>query len=219
MSSVLYLHGFASGPTSAKGEYFQRRFAEAGITVHQPDLAEGDFSRLTVTRQLEAASRAADAVQPSLVIGSSLGGYVAAILAAARPETIPALVLLAPAFDFARRWAERLGEAEMAAWKEFGALEVYHYGERRNLPLRHGFYEDALKHEPFPAFAQPCLILHGRRDEVVDANQSIHYAQGKSNIRLEIVDSDHALTDVLHDIWPRVRDFRRKHEPAAPRDA
>ena len=219
MSCVLYLHGFASGPTSAKGQFFQRRFAEAGITVHQPDLAEGDFSSLTVTRQLEAARRAAEAVQPSLVIGSSLGGYVAALLAAARPETIPALVLLAPAFDFARRWAERLGEAEMAAWKEFGALEVYHYGEKRDLPLHYEFYEDALKHEPFPAFAQPCLILHGLRDEVVDANQSIHYAQGKSNIRLEIVDSDHVLTDCLDDLWAWVYDFYRTHEPAQRRDA
>jgi hypothetical protein len=219
MSSVLYLHGFASGPASAKGQYFQRRFAEAGITVHQPDLAEGDFSRLTVTRQLETARKAAEAVQPHLVIGSSLGGYLAALLAAALPETVPALLLLAPAFNFARRWAVRLGEAQMAAWREFGAREVYHYGEKRDLPLRYGFYEDALKHEPFPTFAQPCLILHGRRDEVVDANQSIHYAQGKSNIRLEILESDHALTDVLDEIWARVHEFHGKCEPAAPQDA
>ena len=219
MASVLYLHGFASGPASSKGQYFQRRFGDAGIEVYQPDLAEGDFPNLTVSRQLDAARKAAEAVRPVLVIGSSLGGYLAALLAAGHPRLVPALVILAPAFNFARRWAERLGEAQMAAWKESGAREVYHYGEKRDLPLRYGFYEDALKHSPFPTFSQPGLILHGRNDDVVDATQSIDYAQGKSNIRLEILDSDHALTDVLDEIWARVCEFRGKSEPAVPQDA
>jgi pimeloyl-ACP methyl ester carboxylesterase len=219
MASVLYLHGFASGPLSTKGQYLQRQFGKAGIAVHQPDLAEGDFPRLTVTRQLETARKAAAQLRPSLVIGSSLGGYVAALLAAGRPRLVPAVVLLAPAFNFARRWAERLGEPQMAAWKECGACEVYHYGEKRDLPLRYGFYEDALEHPPFPTFSQPCLMLHGRRDDVVDATQSIDYAQGKSNIRLEILESDHALTDVLDEIWVRVCEFHGKSEPAAPQDA
>jgi len=219
MSSVLYLHGFASGPSSTKGRYFQRRFAEEGVSVYQPDLAAGDFPRLTVTRQIEAARKAAQETAPSLVIGSSLGGYVGALLAANHPQSVPALVLLAPAFGFAHRWARMLGPARMAAWKEFGSREIYHYREKRDLPLRYEFYEDALKHPPFPEFPQPCLVLQGRHDEVVDANQSIDYAQGKSNVRLEILDSDHALTDVLDDIWARVWDFYGKLEPGSPRDA
>lgn len=219
MASVLYLHGFASGPASTKGHYFQSKFGAAGIELHQPDLAEGDFPNLTVTGQLEAARKAAEAARPALLIGSSLGGYLAALLAAGHPRLVPALVLLAPAFNFARRWAERLGEAELSAWKQSGARNVYHYGEKRDLPLRFGFYEDALKHEPFPAFSQPCLLLHGRRDDVVDAAQSIDYAQGKSNIRLEILESDHALTDALDEIWTRVCEFRGECEPAAPQDA
>ena len=219
MSSVLYLHGFASGPSSIKGRYFQRRFGDAGIEVYQPDLAEGDFPNLTVTGQLEAARKAVEAVRPGLVIGSSLGGYLAALLAAGHPRLVPALVIMAPAFNFARRWAERLGEAELSAWKQSGARNVYHYGEKRDLPLRYRFYEDALKHEPFPVFSQPCLLLHGRHDEVVDAAQSIDYAHGKSNIQLEILESDHGLTDVLDEIWGRVSEFRGKCEPAAPQDA
>lgn len=219
MSSVLYLHGFASGPASTKGQYFQRRFGDAGIEVCQPDLAEGDFPNLTVTGQLDSARRAAEAVRPSLVIGSSLGGYLAALLAAGYPGLVSAVVLLAPAFNFARRWAERLGEAQMASWREYGAREIYHFGEKRDLPLRYRFYEDALKHPPFPVFSQPGLLLHGRRDDIVDAAQSIDYAQGKSNIRLEILESDHALTDVLDEIWARVCEFRGKCEPAAREDA
>jgi hypothetical protein len=53
----------------------------------------------------------------------------------------------------------------------------------------------------------------------VDAAQSIDYAQGKSNVRLGILDSDHALTDVLDEIWARVCEFHGKYEPAAPQDA
>ena len=41
---VLYLHGFASGPDSAKGRFFRDRFEARGVRVDLPDLTEGDFA-------------------------------------------------------------------------------------------------------------------------------------------------------------------------------
>src|SRR5262245_8888349 len=105
---VIYLHGFASGPGSKKAQYFARRFAELGVQVTIPDLACGDFEHLTLSGQLQVieSSAAGNAV---ILIGSSLGGYLAALYAARHPET-ERIVMLAPGFGFARRWPSRLGE-------------------------------------------------------------------------------------------------------------
>jgi len=45
----IYLHGFASGPTSKKAAFFRDRMPALEI----PDLAADDFEHLTVTGQLQ----------------------------------------------------------------------------------------------------------------------------------------------------------------------
>ena len=46
--------------------------------------------------------------EPVTLMGSSLGGYLAALYAARHAE-VERLVLMAPAFCFPRRWAARYG--------------------------------------------------------------------------------------------------------------
>ena len=141
---VLYLHGFASGPNSTKGSFFSRQFQQIGWDVVQPDLNEGDFEGLTLTRQLKLIDRVAREIEPRLVMGSSLGGYLAALYGALYPEQAPALVLMAPAFGFPGRWAERLGEEALLAWREKGSMPVYHYGEGGMRDIGYGLYQVAV---------------------------------------------------------------------------
>jgi len=77
VSRIVYLHGFASGPTSKKAQFFRERFAQLGIGLDIPDLADGDFERLTITGQLGVIERASRG-EPVTLIGSSMGGYLAA---------------------------------------------------------------------------------------------------------------------------------------------
>jgi uncharacterized protein len=49
---VLYLHGFASGPGSRKAGFFAAKLRELAFSVEVPDLAEGRFEHLTISRQL-----------------------------------------------------------------------------------------------------------------------------------------------------------------------
>jgi hypothetical protein len=124
MTRILYLHGLASSPSSSKARHFRKRLEDAGAQVDIPDLAAGDFEHLTITGQLAVVERAA-AGDPISLIGSSMGGYLAALYAARHPEAVRA-VLLAPAFGFARRWAESLGPARVAEWRRTGSMYVYH---------------------------------------------------------------------------------------------
>ncbi len=207
MSRVLYLHGFASGPQSSKGVFFRDRFAARGVEVDLPDLSGGDFEHLTLTGQLEVVHRRVRKLQPAAMIGSSLGGYLAALYAARHPGQFRAVVLLAPGFGFARRWPPSLGEDVLRAWRERGWTEIFHYGLGRPCRLSYQLVEDGLRYEDYPDVRDPLLILHGRRDETVPAQCSEEFAAGKPNVTLRLLDSDHELLDVLEEIWEAVSHF------------
>ncbi|PWU08235.1 MAG: hypothetical protein C5B51_08130 [Terriglobia bacterium] len=205
MKRILYLHGFASGPGSSKAGFFRKRLEEAGAEVLVPDLAGGDFERLTISGQLEIMKRNAGE-GPISLIGSSMGGYLAALYAARHSE-VSRLVLLAPAFGFARLWAERLGPAQCEQWRQSGKMEVFHYGEDRPLQLSYALMDDAARYEDYPDFAQPALIFHGARDDVVPVRLAEEFAGRHTNARLEVLDSGHELLDVLDYMAPRIARF------------
>jgi pimeloyl-ACP methyl ester carboxylesterase len=194
MNRILYLHGFASSPESSKARFFRDRLTRAGFAVEILDLAP-DFENLTITGQLQVITRAA-ANEPVTLIGSSMGGYLAALYAARHAE-VSRLVLMAPAFGFARRWPERLGAAALADWKRTGTLEVFHYGEGRTRKVGYALLQDGASYEDYPEVTQPCLIYHGIHDEVVPLQFSQDFAKGRGNVRLELMDSGHDLLNVL----------------------
>jgi uncharacterized protein len=207
MNRIIYLHGFASGPASSKARFFRERLEQAGATVEVPDLAAGDFEHLTITAQLSVI-REAVGKGPVDLIGSSMGGYVAALFAARHTE-VNRLVLLAPAFGFARRWAEQLGKEKLEEWRRSGWLEVFHYAYGQPRRLSYALLEDGERYEDYPDFRQPALIFHGRQDEVVPAEYSEEFAATHPNARLEVLDSGHELLNVLEYMGAKVERFLR----------
>lgn len=209
MIRILYLHGFASGPSSSKARYFRERLQAAGAYVEIPDLAAGDFEHLTISGQLAVIERAARPNGSSAAVslmGSSMGGYLAALYAARHPE-VERLVLLAPAFGFGKRWPDRLGAERIAQWRSSGLMEVFHYGENRMRNLSYALVEDGARYEDFPDFSQPSLLFHGADDEIVPVRYSQEFAAMHSNAVLEVVNSGHELLNVLDDIAPKVEGF------------
>jgi pimeloyl-ACP methyl ester carboxylesterase len=139
-------------------------------------------------------------------MGSSLGGYLAALYAARHPE-VSRVVLLAPAFGFARHWAERMGATAVEAWRATGGIEVFHYGENRQRRLSYALLGDGLRYEDYPDFRQPALIFHGAQDDVVPARYSAEFAATHPNARLETLESGHELLNVLEYMAPKVCEF------------
>ena len=198
----VYLHGFASGPTSGKARYFRERFAECGIDLAVPQLAPRGLETLTITAQLAIV----DALSPDVLIGSSMGGYLATLHAARRPS-VQRLVLLAPAFGFPLRWPERIGPEQTDEWRRTGFLQVHDYVEDR--PARVGWclIEDGAQYPPEPDFRQAALAFHGRNDDTVPVACSEAFAATHPNFALRVLDSDHQLTDSVELIWSEMRDF------------
>jgi hypothetical protein len=103
-AEYIYLHGFASSPQSSKAQYLRDRFSQWGLNLNILDLNGGDFSRLTLTRQIQQTQAIFPPAHiPVTVIGSSFGGLTAAWLAEKCPQ-IQRLILLAPAFGFLEHW-------------------------------------------------------------------------------------------------------------------
>ncbi len=208
---ALYLHGFASSPRSRKATVLGAQLRdELGYQVQVPDLEEGAFPELTISRQLALIDRTLQ--PPAVLIGSSLGGYLASLYAARNPDKVTALILLAPAFDFHRLWCEELGPERLAEWRRSDALPVFHYGSGGTATLRYSLIEDAAQYEAFPDVHQPTLVFHGTDDPLVPVALSDSFVRRGANRQLVELSSGHELTDVLHPIWQHSKDFLTRSE-------
>jgi hypothetical protein len=201
----LYLHGFASGPLSRKAQFFRQKLAAAGISLEIPALDEGDFEHLTITRQLDLITRIL-AGQPAVIMGSSMGGYLAALYAAQHYE-VDRMVLLAPAFGFGERWDEVFGVEQVAAWRTRGYADVYHYSAGGMQRLSADLLHDSAVHPGYPACKQPTLIFHGIEDNVVPIAASERWARANRGARVVEMNSGHELLDVLDAIWEQCAAF------------
>ncbi len=202
---AIYLHELGSGPASRKAVFFRQKLAASRVEAVVPDLAQGDFEHLTISGQLRVVEEIAGG-EPVRLIGSSMGGYLAALYAARHPET-ERVVLLAPAFGFATRWPASLGREKLDEWRRTGWMEVFHYAFGEPRRVHYGLIEDGQKYEDFPAVPQPALVFHGVNDTVVPSTFSEEFARGRANVRLRLLESGHELTDVTTPIWVEIENF------------
>src|SRR5687768_14374564 len=211
MVRIYYLHGFASSTASTKAAFFAEKLRGHGIQLCAPDLNEPDFSTLTITRMVEQITSTIDALPPArpvVLIGSSLGAFVAVHVAVQRSDRVVKLVLLAPALDFGGKRAAPLGDRSLEAWKATGSTNVFHYGYRRVIPIEYQFYVDACEYDCSDVeLSMPIQIFQGRRDAVVDPSAVELWAKARPNVELHMVDDDHQLAQSLAWIWPEVQRF------------
>jgi len=206
--AVVYLHGFASSPESSKATFFAERFAAQGETFLCPDLNQPAFATLTVSRMLRQVEEQIARLPPQdiVLIGSSLGGFVAVEAAARQPggarHPLSRLILLAPAVELEwDRWSE-VGPGGVERWRKDGAIEVFHYALDRPERLSFGFYEDAIQFDPASRrLSLPMLIFQGLQDESVSPHIVRRFAQQQPAATLHLLDDTHQLKNSLEFIW------------------
>jgi hypothetical protein len=207
---IVYLHGFGSGPGSTKARAVAGRFAALGVAVEVPDLTPGTegFERSTPSSMLAVAEARLASPGPHGVLGSSLGGWLAAI-AASRNPAVERLVLLAPAFRLRERWSARAGAAAIARWRAEGGVEVYHHASARNRRIGWAFFEDAARWPAMPEVRVPALVVAGRRDDTVPLEDVEAWVARTPSARLVVVEDGHELTASLDRIFEETRAFLR----------
>jgi pimeloyl-ACP methyl ester carboxylesterase len=208
--NVLYLHGFASSARSSKAAFFRSCLATQGVALHTPDFNEPDFSTLTITRMIAQVGETLDELPaaPAVLIGSSLGGFVAVHAADRWPERVERMILLAPALDFGGNRMRQFGETGIDEWRRTNRLDVFHHAYGRVMSVHYELYEDARKYDAVNARLDlPIQIFQGRHDTSVDPASVEKWAAARPNVELHLLDDDHQLKGSLDYIWPRVAGF------------
>jgi len=187
----LYLHGFASGPYSAKGVAFADHYAKRGVVLDRLDLRVPSLPHLRLSAMLAAVQQAIGGpAERAVAFGSSLGGLTAARVAERDPR-VAALVLLAPAFQLIDRWRALPGWED---WRRTGWREIHDYTTHQPARIDFGFADDAMAIDVgHPDVRVPTLILHGVADQTVPIETSRAFARGKPHVRLIELDDGHDL--------------------------
>ena len=115
------------------------------------------------------------------------------LFASRNPQRCASLVLLAPAFALARRWAERMDPAALTRWRADGEVLVDHYAWGTREPLSLGFLTEAAGYDDFPLPQAPTLVLQGKSDEVVEPSLAREFtarmqAAGRAVTHVELDD-------------------------------
>ncbi len=198
----IYLHGFASGPGTQKGQFFKQQLSKEGIQLLIPDLTEGNFTHTTISKQLNVVGRLVqESSEPVVFIGSSMGGFLAA-LAAEKFPLVAGIFLLAPGFEFYARREQMMGKMLLKQWEKEGYINVYHYYLKKEVPIHFEFVQDARKYHAVRfERALPAMIIHGLKDEVVPYQVSINYLRQNKQAQCVLLPGDHGLLNHLPLIW------------------
>ena len=207
--TVVWLGGFRSDMAGTKAEALAAWALTEGRAYIRFDYlghgeSSGDFqAKGTITRWREDALAVIDELTegPLILVGSSMGGWIACLTAMARPDRVAAMALVAPAPDFTEKLMApeipAAGHADLAAngvW-----MRPSEYGEpypiTRNL-LEDGARWSILGPEPVP-IEVPVRVLQGAEDPDVPWRHALELAlaiKGQDVTFSLIKDGDHRLS-------------------------
>ena len=212
---LFWLGGFKSDMKGTKADALSRWAREQGRACVRFDYSGhgesgSDFAAGTITRWLEESLAVFDAhcAGPQVVVGSSMGGWLALLLArelrrrsGKQGATIAGLVLIAPAVDFTEvlMW-QRFPAAVKREIEEKGVwLRPSEYSEGP-YPITRGLIEDGRNHLLLGGMIEtgcPVRILQGVLDPDVPWQHAVdltsHLAQDDVVLTL-VKDGDHRLS-------------------------
>jgi pimeloyl-ACP methyl ester carboxylesterase len=204
---IVFLPGFRSDMQGSKALALREHCAATGRALLRFDYSghggsAGRFEDGTIGQWAADAIEVFDALTdgPQLLVGSSMGGWIALLLARARPDRVAGLVGIAPAPDFTETlmWPA-LSEAQRAEIMTAGVLRLpSEYGEPT--PITRALIEDGKRQNvmdgPIPLKA-PVRILQGMRDPDVPWKHALRLAEALAgdDVRIHLIkDGDHRLS-------------------------
>ncbi len=195
----VFVHGFRSEMAGQKSTALardaqRRRRSWLRFDLRGHGRSEGKFESFRVSAALDDLLAVLDmvAARPVILVGSSLGGWLAALAATMRPEQIAGMLLIAPAFNFVQMIYGALSDAELQAWRKRGLREFEDRYGGAPFALQYDVLADAMAFDVFksPGTIQCAVrIVHGADDDVVPYHVSERFVEetGVSDIRLEVV--------------------------------
>ena len=164
--------------------------------------SDGAFEDGTVSQWRADALAAIDSQTdgPLVIVGSSMGGWMALLAALARPDRVKGLVLVAPAPDFTEKlmWPEFPAEAQAEIMEQGFTLRPSDYDEPYT--ITRALIEDGRKWQVLDkpiAFDGPVRILQGMQDADVPWTHAARLVDAltASDLTITLIkDGDHRLS-------------------------
>ncbi len=206
---VVFLGGYLSDMQGSKASFLAEWTKAQDISYTRFDYrghgaSSGNFADCTLSDWLEDSLQIIDehTTDKQILIGSSMGGWLAVLAALHRPERVKALILLAPAIDMTRRlmW-ERYNPEQKKELTQNGILyEPSDYDEKGMLvtmKLIENGDQFLLLEKEIP-LTMPISILHGAQDFVVPYSLSLEFMEKvkTQNVSLHLLkNGNHQLSD------------------------
>ncbi len=221
--NFLYLHGFASSPQSRKARFFKEKIEENGWHCLVPNLNVPSFAALSLSAQIDLGLELINDLNdsPLVIVGSSMGGLLAALLEQElrqqrSPTKLQALVLLAPGFGITKRWPQIIGEQGMQSWRETGFRPFFHYAANKELPLHFAFAKELEQHKTDNFEIDiPTIVFHGIDDQTVPIEHARQFAQLNTAAALVELNDGHELANSLDLIWLETCNFLNQPSTAS----
>jgi pimeloyl-ACP methyl ester carboxylesterase len=210
---LIWLGGFKSDMKGTKADALDRWAGEHGRACIRFDYSghgesSGDFADGTIGRWLEESAAVFErfAKGPHVLIGSSMGGWIALLLARELKKritngTIAGLVLIAPAVDFTEElmWKKFSPEVKRQIETEGAWQRPSQYSEAP-YPITRGLIEEGRKHLLLNGLIEtgcPVRILQGVQDPDVPWQHAVELSSrlARDDVVLTLVkDGDHRLS-------------------------
>jgi len=202
---LLWLPGFNSVMTSSKASALAQWALKSGRSLTRFDYSghgssDGAFIDGTIGQWLADTQAVFDAATmgPQIVVGSSMGGYLALLLARSTPSRLAGLVLIAPAWNMTERliWDQLPAEVRAKLVAEGVWRSPSAYGEA--YPITRRLIEEGREHLiDIRNLVLPCplRVLHGAKDADVpfDGSVALVRAQAGDAALIAVPDGDHRL--------------------------
>jgi len=196
---VVFLGGFNSDMTGAKATWLEGWARARGIAYLRFDYrghgaSSGAFENGCVGDWADDAAEAIERLTdgPQILVGSSMGGWIALIVARRMPDRVAGFLGVAAAPDFTEDVRARLTEPERGTMTRDGRLAVPSRYSEEPLVYTRRLLEDGERHlilaSPYRAHF-PVRLLHGTADPDVSPSSGVRlldHLQG-DDIRLTLV--------------------------------